>query len=328
MLIVSFPSAAHFAVPFANALEDCEILEVDGRGYTKRQLFHKITEKIQNHDFLWFEWGNETTAKALSYRRYRIPTIVRVHDFEIRTGEVKKICWDRVDAVWLVNEQARQDFFTIVPPKGLHSFVIPNGVETEIWPIISSGYKHLGMVSEDLKVRKGYTRALKFFATLPADWQLTIRSSAQPLAEKQRLEYLARDFGIEERLTFEVRGWRPSEILAKEDLIEFWRDKSHVLSTSNREAFQYSVAEAMLCGVAPALLRWDWGRPEQFYQHIFDSFESLRNWVLTTEPGPCWRSEVEKFDAKVLAVEVRARLVEVRKRKLQEKRRFSARWWR
>jgi glycosyltransferase involved in cell wall biosynthesis len=86
---------------------------------------------------------------------------------------------------------------------------------------------------------KGYDIALHALASLDTPFRYVIAGEG---AERRRLETLARDLGIADRVIF--RGW-----VSYKDAPAFYRSLDVFLHPARREAFGAVIAEAMACGL-------------------------------------------------------------------------------
>lgn len=296
ILFISKPDSSHFALPYLRYLPH-EKIESDS-ALTVRTVAQKFP-------VVWLEWANSYTARMLE-RKFRAFTIVRVHDYEIRSRIVRNVNWDNANLIWFVNSRAQRDFNSLVRTN-TRQFVLPNAIDLEKWPVVAEGHKHIGLITLNVQRRKRIDRAIDLMASLPG-WRLTIRTSRanhfdypNGVAELKRR---ASRYG--ERIRFEYREISPGSIVDNADVVHFWKDKSHVISTSSHEAFNYTFAEGLACGAAGACFDWEWGNPREFYGSLVSkSIPGMVEQIKRSSPGIDNRLAVERFDAPLLATELR-----------------------
>jgi len=301
LLFVCQPHSHHFAVPYLKNLTSTPDVP---SGATPTQ----IREWADRYDAIWFEWANAYTERMIVDGPVGAFTIVRVHDWEIRTGRIQGMNWSAVDAVWFINPEAQEDFNRQVELPNQKQFFLPNAVDLAEWPLVAKGSKHLGIVTANVQPRKALQRAVDLMELLPNDYRLTIRTSREPHPQfMQEVENLrqrvhAFNFKYGDRITLEWRPFRENQILThRSEIVDFWRDKSHAVSVAEHEGFCYGVAEGMACGAAGAILRWEWGRPETFYNCVENTLPKLARRITESHPGPLNRLFIDAFSSTELA---------------------------
>ena len=297
LLFSSRPNASHFAEPYLAYIPHSRLITDEPRA---------VIQTAQDFDVLWLEWANHVTRRILRTHKPRAFVIVRVHDWEIRSRLVLQVNWRNVDLVWFVNQDARRDFNAIVPRPPRRQLVLHNALDLDEWPVVASGTKHIGVITANIQRRKRLERAVDLMRYLPTDYRMTIRTS--PVAHHDSPDGPRQ---LADRATAVAGGrvtlnWRPFDvqtITERSDVVDFWRDKSHVICTSDHEGFCYSFAEGMACGAAGATLAWDWGRPADMYPPgiVHDTLQAMADAIVSSEPGPGWRDCVTPFDARVKA---------------------------
>ena len=281
-LFTSQRHAGHFAEPYL-----CRL-------FVTYADMERVYREAKKYDVVWCEWGGAYTRQLL---REDIDgfVMVRVHDAEVRTGTVKLLDWSQVDCVWFINEQTQADFNGLVDYPREKQFYLPNAIDLREWPLVAEGEKHIGLVAVNTSERKRIDRAVELMKFLP-DYQLTVRTS-RPV--KTSLH----------NVRFDLRKFDKATVTDKREMVEFWRGKSHVICTSDHEAFCYAFAEGMACGAAGTTWDWEWGNASTFYPGLVSgSLEEMAERVTTTLPGKWWRRQVERFDADVLTPRLVAEL--------------------
>lgn len=300
LLFVCQPHSHHFAEPYLRYLSHDR---ASTRDY--RQSRHMAS----GYDVVWIEWANQLAVNILNQGRLDAFTIVRIHDWEIRMNIIKKIPWENVDAIWFVNPDAQEDFNQKVGVPLDKQFFLPNAIDLSEWPLCAKGKNHLGIVTANIQPRKRLDRALELMKFLPAHYHLTIRTSPEPhFADPTGLSDLKNEIvqrGLVNLVTLELRPFREDRILThRHEIIDFWRNKSHAVSVASHEGFCYGVAEGMACGAAGAVLRWEWGRPELFYNCVEDDVEDLAQHIVESHANPIHRAFMEPFSAQALAAKL------------------------
>ncbi len=299
-LYICQPDASQFAEPYLSYLTNDRLQTHDRRNVRRLAI-----QGAQEYDVIWIEWANRFASSLLSVGRLPAFTILRVHDWEIRTEIVRNINWENVDALWFINPDAMDDFNQLVNYPRERQFYLPNAVDLAEWPLCASGDRHLGIITVNVQPRKRLERAIELMELLPDDYRLTIRTSAEPhpadMLGVQKLEALigAQPKG---RITLEYRTLHANQITShRHEVHEFWSDKSHAVSVADHEGFCYGLAEGMACGAAGACLDWDWGQPRLFYGCVCDTLPELADYIQETHPGPEWRAQIEPFAAPAMA---------------------------
>lgn len=294
MLFVSQPGSDHFAQPYLKewptSVESC---------LTTNEVL--VRRQMRHHDFVWIEWGNTLCDRILDKGPH--PTggkiMVRIHDYEIRTGLVDYIHWQNADALWFVNPQSMSDFRGRIISNdngwkldGLRMFVVPNAVTIGDFRIVADPKsKKLAMLSVNFQSRKRYDRAVMLLSLLPDTYTLHIRASMEHREAGRCYDLctvLARKFGIHDRLFIDTGHVVDAEDLTeKQDIIDFFRGKSHVLSTSNHEGHHLTIAEGMLCGLQPIVFDWEWGQASYFWNpYVYTSVGAMAEAIQRVELSP------------------------------------------
>lgn len=281
----------NFALPYLKYLDHARI--------------DHVTASLEAADVLWVEWGASYAARLLR-ERHECFTIVRVHDWEIRHGAVDKVNWMNVDAVWFINRDAQDEFCKRLAYPRERTFFLPNAIDLAAWPLCAEGEHHIGVVSAWAHPRKRLHLAADLMDLLPDPWRMTIRVAGYHPEHPDAVDHLKSVCSRHgDRIRFEWRDPREIDLSDNRDMIDFWRDKSHTLSLSDHEGFHYAIVEGMACGCAPAILRWDWGRPDDFYDHgVYDNLHTLALWISTTTRSDQWRISISQHSAEARAREL------------------------
>jgi glycosyltransferase involved in cell wall biosynthesis len=294
------PHSDQFAYPYVRAL---------GATTLRRTSYAEVYDQAARHDAVWIEWANDFAA-ALLKRRLGAFTVVRIHDHEIRQGRVDRINFENVDLLWFINRDAMRDFAKRLPGVLTPRFFLPNAVDVSQFEYVAEDSNRLAFLSLLPRPRKRLDRAIRLLTLLP-DHTLHIRTSltlsgygCNPREEVRKMMFLAKSLEVGKRLFWEFSEPDHSKLKDKTEVVEFFRGKSHVVSTSEHEGFHYSVAEGALCGLAPVVYDWEWGRAGDFW-NVCPSIEHMANAVLMLRPSTEHRRDVAaRFGADVLAKEL------------------------
>lgn len=276
MLFVSKPQADNFALNYLNHM-DCE-------RYVGRDMI-EVSKLIQNHDVVWYEWANDFTATCVNMIDHGDTKImVRVHDHEIRKGRIKHINWEKVDYIWFINQDAQRDFNRVMNTS-CKQFFLPNAVDTTPYKFNPTNNKHIGFLSIYARKRKRIDRAIevmRHLIELDPEWKMTIRldpAGGTPEMTNHYYKYKQLAHGLPitfETHTIDLNTYGDN----REDVNNFFTDKSVVLSTSDHEGFHYAVAEGVSCGCVPVVYNWEWGRAGDFWNpNVFSKTKEMAHYI-------------------------------------------------
>lgn len=261
---------------------------------------------IPNFDIVLFEWANDLTAQIINSEKFRelqskhqFKPVVRIHDHEVtkvfaNERRIDRIAWNRVDSVWFINPLIRQQFHEL-KGREIRSFFLPNAVDPALFPEYISHEKRVGVVSLYFRQRKRLDRVAQIARLLP-DWLFHIRveiptpDHAEYWCEYQKFKRLSAGL---ENIQIETRSVGLTERGRYEpaDLVQWYRDKAVILSTSDHEGFHYAVAEGALSGCMPVV--WNWPSSEAFWApYLVESVEQAAERIASYRPSPEWRRYV------------------------------------
>lgn len=292
ILFCAKPTSENFAIPYFNIAD-----QVITNNY---EAVRKVSSQ---YDILWCEWANDFTANVLC-ERLTVKTMVRIHDHEIYQGRIFNINWDNVDYIWFINRQAQEDFNNAIKVN-CKQFFLPNAVDPNRFREYISFEKHIGFLSLYSRPRKRIDRAIEIFRKVhevDQQWKMTIR--AEPYDENHyEYEKSASDLPIIfDRRSINIDTYGNE----KEDVNEFFQDKSVVLSASDHEGFHYVIAEGALCGCMPVVYNWEWGKARDFWgEFVLDTIEEAANKILNYSPSKHYRKYViNNFSRDILSKEL------------------------
>jgi glycosyltransferase involved in cell wall biosynthesis len=278
MKFITQPNATHFARPYLDQIK--KKVEV---------ITHDAGRCVDDAEVLWIEWANGLAGNIFK-KSFTGKTLLRIHDWEVQSGVITKINFDNVDLLWFINRDARMDFFNRFPLlAGKPAFWLPNAVDVSKFKIADNKQmtKKIAAVSIDMKPRKRYDRLIEFFKLLcekDDGWELHIRCnpmlSTFPSDEYLVCEQQIIEYGLQDKVFIEQHNLDFDKIDDKQDLVEWFADKSFIASFSEHEGFHYAIAEGMLCGLLPIVYDWEWGRAKDFWSGAHRDMERLVSEVL------------------------------------------------
>ena len=177
----------------------------------------------------------------LATRGLNIPVVVservdpRFHQIPRKARLLRRVLYPRADAVVVQTESVRRWCERFIKPANV--WVIPNPVQP--CPHPETERQRMVVAVGRLVPEKGFDVLLEAFASATRsfpDWTLTILGEGP---ERSALQFLARSYGIEGRVSFPGVVDDPSKYLARAGLF--------VLS-SRYEGFPNALLEAMACG--------------------------------------------------------------------------------
>jgi glycosyltransferase involved in cell wall biosynthesis len=275
---------------------------------------------IPKFDVILFEWANDLTASIINSELFRelqskhqFKVVVRIHDHEVTKiypfgRRIDHINWNRVDKIWFINPLIQKQFHEL-KGDGNNSFFISNAVDCNLFPESQADTKKVGLISLYFRKRKRIDRIVEVAKLLP-DWEFHIRVHIPPAAanseywnEWQKFLKLAK--GVD-NIYWEHRDTPRTEKQQYEpdDLIEWYRDKAVIISTSEHEGFSYALGESAASGCMPVC--WNWPGAETFWEpfvvsNAVDAAEMIANY----KPSNKWRRYVlDYFNPEVLVKRV------------------------
>ncbi|MDZ4722881.1 MAG: glycosyltransferase family 4 protein [candidate division Zixibacteria bacterium] len=232
-------------------------------------------------DIAWFEWCDALLIQA-THLPQKCKIVCRLHSYEAFTDMPSHVDWSKVDSLIFVNDSVRQLFEQQVSHETRASLplaVIHNGVDTAKFVIPHSKVltKKIASVGY-INYKKNPTLLLYCFKKIheyDPGYSLYIAGSHQD----PRIELYFQHFLQRNPLPIYFDGWI-------DDMPQWYRDKSFVISTSLFESFHYSIAEGMSCGLIPLI--HDWYGADLLYPNEF----------LYSDPDDCLRllQTIEKSD--------------------------------
>jgi len=277
-----------------------DLFIVDSRAIGERRSIELVREKTQKpYTHLIFEWANDLTGLCLQ-SPFKQKVIVRLHDHELRQNQdgyrrIDRINFSNVDAVWCVNKDVEREFKQVTNNQ-VKTFSLPNAVDPAPFEENLSNQNKIGLLSIYARKRKRIDRAINLMRLLP-DWDLHIRCEADSPDEElgeNHFQDLLKLSQIVPNVHWELRiADFVNNGYGQKDVNEFFQDKAIVLSTSDREAFGYSIAEGALCGAMPCVFKWPHGGADKIWrQYSHDSLEQMAEAIRRYKPSKEYRQYV------------------------------------
>ena len=289
ILFSSQPKADHFAQPYISGLRSHGVV-VDTLITTSRS---EIEGKLLDggpYDVLWLEWANHTNKALLSQGKFPTFTMVRIHDYEVRTRLVDAFPWGNVDLAWFINPDSKRDCGELP----CRTILLNNAIDLaqfEYQPTLFKPRHTLLMQSCYAQSRKRYDRAFELLSLLP-EYRLRIRVDFLNAAEEQAFMLGADRAGVANRVVHEWRSARHIDFNRKDDVNAFYQKGRFVLSTSEHEAFHYAIAEGIACGCIPVVYNWEWGYAEYFWSpFVYRTLEAMAKFIRDMSAYWNWKGQ-------------------------------------
>lgn len=272
LLFVAKPNAENFIRNYTEFLPVNSLLVTDNP--------EQVFRREKHFDAVVYEWANDFTAKCIDFNKNKKPVFVRVHDHEVKNGRTKNIDWSRVKAAWFINKQVQANFLKLHPE--VKSFYLPNAVSPTGLNFCNKKAKKIGLLSIYCRPRKRIDRAIELAKLLP-DFEFVIRTDNGGSPEcRFECERLVKMSESAPNVKWEFRPAEPFIFngYGRKDVNDFFQDKAFVISTSEHEAFHYTVAEGALCGAIPVVYNWEFGGANDFWlNYCLDRVENMAKFI-------------------------------------------------
>jgi len=221
---------------------------VDGFSVNKEFITHKP-------DIAFFEWADDLLIRASQNGREfskKTKIICRLHSYELFCSYIHLVQWDNyVDDIIFVAPHTKKIFDTNIKLNKTKTHVILNGVDfnkfkTPIDKIYTKKIAYAGYLNHK-KNNPLMLYCLKDIINYDPDYTLHIAGAFQDNRLMLYFTDIAQKLGVDNNIKFE--GW-------VENINEWYKDKSFIISTSLFESFGYSNIEAIASGLYPMIHNW------------------------------------------------------------------------
>ncbi|QGY38741.1 glycosyltransferase [Pseudodesulfovibrio cashew] len=246
-----------------------------------------LREALAWADLTWVEWVQDTAVAASGMER-RGKLVMRLHSFEAYTSQVEAVDWQSVDALAVVAPHVTDILSLRVPDirERTEVFVLPNGVDTDRFtiPERKTATGKIAFVGQ-IRHTKNLPMVLQCFAAArEAQPDLTLHLAGQYAGTELEvselalyLDHMIHAMGLAEAVTLHGHV---------EDIPAFLADKDALISASLRESFGYNIAEAMACGVRPAIHNFPGAGSLYPEELIFNTVAQARDILTADGPAP------------------------------------------
>lgn len=208
----------------------------------------KLESNVEWADICWFEWCNGIIAYASNLQITKTKKVIcRLHRFEAFTNNINNIKWANIDKVIFVSEYIRDVVIENSDLTFEKCVVIPNGINTNKFKLVS---RHKGFniaCIAYLDLRKNPMFIIQCFNELykiDNRYNLYFAGNIEDVSLRDYLYGIINRLGIQNNIHFD--GKIPN------DKINSWlEDKNYIVSGSISEGHPVGVMEAMATGLKP-----------------------------------------------------------------------------
>ncbi len=249
---------------------------------------------IARHQTIWLEWGLDMAASLTNQARALLAgkrVILRIHGYEILSGEAEKIDYRAVSDLVLVGRHMRQYLLAAKPeiarqvPR-IH--VIPNGVDTGRFRLGGRRPGHNLAYVGWLNHKKGPMVLMHAFYHLhrrEPRFHLHIAGEFNQSHYRPALQGFLEENGLAGSVTF--HGW-------VEDMPAWLADKHYLISTSLSESQGLGIMEAMATGMMPLIYGFPGAESVYPRDLLWRNFDELGELVRKRIPPAVLRGFVEE----------------------------------
>ncbi len=219
----------------------------------------------QGFDIIFCEWADHN-AKAVATFETTAKKILRIHSYEAYGDLINQIDLTAFDEIIFVAQHTFRYLSQRLNLKGkIKRRIISNGIDLSKFTI-----------DENKKLNKNIAWAGRLCANKGAQMLLLIAEMMQPYDYKIHVAGMFQERDLEQ--LFLER--KPENLILytwQQNMNDFFRDKSFILSTSVRESTQITLLEGMACGCYPLIYNWI-GADELYKKDwIWKNFDELFN---------------------------------------------------
>lgn len=271
----------HFLTPILEALPP----RIQAKVFTSdpqipEDLLRRQLEKV---DVAWLEWASQT-AVTMSRLTSAIPTICRIHRYEVYSPYPREIQWQNIDCLIFISDYIKECYRELngrLPDT--HIEVVPNAIPVKRYPFDASRRRNfdIGFLGRLHYVKNPLMLIQILKKVLEQDdrYQLHIAGAVQQMEISQYLVYQAEQMGISDHLHFYGH-------LAKNDVQSLLAQCSTLLSTSVIEGHPVGIMEAMASGCKPVIHDFPGARALFEPDFLFNTIDEAAAMVLNKSFEP------------------------------------------
>ncbi len=271
----------HFLAPILEALP----------GHIQAKVFtwdpeipeHLLRHQLGNVDVAWLEWGS-ATAVAMSRLTSDIPTICRIHRYEVYSPFPREIQWRHIECAVFISEYIKECYVDLhgeLP--GTRMEVVPNAIPVGDYPFDESRGRNfnIGFLGRLHYVKNPLMLVQILKRVLEKDdrYQLHIAGAVQQMEISQYLVYQAEQMGISDHIHFYGH-------LDKSDVRSLLAQCSTLLSTSVIEGHPLGIMEGMASGCKPVIHDFPGARALFDGEFLFNTIDEAADLVLSASFEP------------------------------------------
>ncbi|MBX3043622.1 MAG: glycosyltransferase [Candidatus Kapabacteria bacterium] len=250
----------------------------DSIGLSTKKVFYNpsippelIFNELQNNDIAWFEWGNGPIELASNMPK-TCKVILRIHRYEIYSNSVNLINFNNIDKVIFINDNVRDDFYKLHKHIDLDlskTEVIYNAIDLKKYslPEIKIKNFNIAFISRFHYVKNPalILQILSKLVKIDKRYKLFWIGSKQDKVIEQFIEYSVERLGLKDHLIYD--GF-------VENVNDWLKDKSYILSTSFIEGLPLNILQAMAMGCKPIIHDY-YKMPEKIFgsEYIFKTVD-------------------------------------------------------
>lgn len=243
-----------------------------------------IDAAIEWGDIIWLEWCNESSIIACRNENIKYKKVImRIHGYEIFSDYPVHVNLDVVSNLIFVAAHKREIFFeqfgNIIDFN--KTCIIRNGIDLNKYFIPENKVKNKNIAFVgNINYRKGLETLIQFFyelVNIDSEYKLYIRGDYQDLRLKIYDEQIIKELNLKNNIIFVERV---------ENLNDWYKDMTYIVSSSIEESFQYTIGEGMLAGLKPVIHCWRESRDIWPSKYIYRNKDEFINIILSDNYNP------------------------------------------
>jgi len=242
----------------------------------------KILDMCEWADIIWCEWADQIAA-FVTHNVNDKRIIVRLHGYEIFSRIFLDVDWKNVNDLIFVARHKADLFKAVVPkeqrPKNL--WVVRNGINLDKFTIPKDKKKNKNLtIVGYVNYRKGFPvliQAFKQLVDIDPEYKLYIRGESQDDRLSLYLNHIIPKLGLNKNIYLVKRV---------DDLNEFFKSMTYIVSSSIEESFHYTIGEGMAAGLKPIVHGWPESEEIWPKENIWYSIKDFIRLVTEEEYNP------------------------------------------